>query len=180
VKRILPLFVTAYAVTALSSAFGDALLPIDRLRRIGKLEVLSGKMQIAHYGKDSFRFGSSVSAAYLGEATYKIAVDFSKATYTGGCLELPQPNFWCQIDEGKTRMYGDRPWTQGVITENDKKEFANKQMSYIDAKAQREVGAESELMKQAQDQIERIARTYYNAWGATNVAMRVTFKRDEK
>ena len=151
--------------------------PLMRLRRIGNFEVLSGKLQVVHYGKETFRF-SSISAAYIGEATFRIAVDFSMSTTNDvSYLVLPLPTVWCQIEEGKTRMYKE-PWTSGWIDDNDKKEFANKQISYIDAKVQKAPRDESVVMRQAKGQAKRIALAYLLAWGESNIKD-VVFKEDK-
>ena len=148
--------------------------PISKLQSIGNMDVLSGKMQIAHYGKEWFRI-STVSAAVIGEATFRMSVDFSKAKLNGEELELPKPTVWCQIEEEKTRMYKDF-WTTGVITKKDKAEFLNKQYAWISTKALRAVSEESDLMKQAQAQAERIARGYLLAWDSKSNVQKVSFK----
>lgn len=152
--------------------------PIARLQRLGKLEVLTGKIQISHYGKDKFRFGSSISAAYIGEATYKIAIDFSKAYIKDNTLVLPKAIVWYQIEEDKTRMYNKVPWKEKsfMINKGDEKEFLNKQLSFIDAKLKDAVGVESKILEQAQDLSKRLACAYLQAWGLTNKIVRVEFK----
>lgn len=149
--------------------------PISRLQRIGKMDVLSGSMQIAHYGEKSFTFGSTVSAAIIGEGEFRMSVDYAGAKLNGNELVLPKLIVWHHINEGKTYIY--KQWATGVITKKDKMGFLNNQYAYIDVKARRAVSDESELMQQAQAQAERIARAYLLSWNPTIDVQKVTFDK---
>jgi hypothetical protein len=159
-------------------SFQNKSSPIDRLQRLGKLWVLSGKIQISHFGKDKFRWGASIAAAYIGEATYKIAVDFSKAYLEDKTLILPKAIVEYQIEEGKTRMYNKESWKEKgfMINKGDEQEFINKQLSCIDQKLKDVVCEKPQLLEHAQDLSKRLACAYLQSWGLTNKIVRVEFK----
>lgn len=154
---------------------------VEQLRKIGKLQVLTGAINIVHYGKDSFKTlwmpRGSISAAVIGKASYTLAVDFSKVSYEADVITLPAPEVsWSQLDEGGTCVYKDQVWKSGVVFNTERANFINKQYSAMDKKARMSVSEKSDLVEQAEKQTERIVRGYLAMAGIDSKKVVIKFK----